>query len=193
MRRAVISGTELAVGLVVHGNDLAAVDEPEILGHAGELRGQLGLGEVDDPDKLPGLGVEGVSPLAGVPLVVGDRVVDDPYPPPGSALLGPCAQGVQPGLFTFRGGRLGPVEVAALVRSVGGHLVSRQRLPPEQVTDSGVEHLPELRQIEQCHAGTSCLVGPVGMLRWISTAASPTGTKRLTPVRCSSELVLYVV
>jgi hypothetical protein len=46
---------------------------------AGEFRGQLGLGEVDDPDDLPSRGVECVIPLAGVPLVVGDRVVDDPH------------------------------------------------------------------------------------------------------------------
>ena len=54
--------------------------------------------------------------------------MDDPYPATGSALLGPFAQGVQPGLLALGGGRLGPVEVSELT---GRQETIEFRLPPE--------------------------------------------------------------
>lgn len=76
---------ELAVSRVVHGHDVPAVDEPEVSARHGEFGGQRGVREVDDADQLAGLGIERVSPLALVSLVVGDRVVDDAYSAPDTA------------------------------------------------------------------------------------------------------------
>ena len=92
--------------------------------------------------------------------------MDDPHPPPRSTPVSPGAQRVQPGLLPLPVRLRGTVEVAAVVGALGGHLVRGQGFPPKEVVTGAVEHLSQLDDVEQRHAGTS-------KLRGTSTAVSP--------------------